>query len=517
MALSVIVVGCTDQISNDPAPAAKADASANADASQESTLINDIYVQANDLFAGGNTNGALEFLAGALADENHSQFKAALLNMLVQMQISSGYADKAEALFFEYLASDPKVAADSAGALFDYYNQLGNNERLIAWTERVLAADQLPPAFRSAVKWWNWNGYISAKNEDKTVAIAVELLKDAPAGNALEILQRGIDVLINRREIATVDKILDRSAGIITSDKQTRDFLLYLKMRLFSVKGKWDAFKEAFPAVAAQLEDPMLERLIHREVPASKKIGQTAVADYICEMVLDKYSAKTRSMAEAARIWVATAADYSPEALPDRLSALLEKKMSADFAGHLFYRYFYNVIDNPAIVAEMLSVGEHILPAAKDEGLRGSIRTLLLDASFVLNDFDASLRYLEQGIPDQDKAWHDMAIFKVKAHRALAQNNPREAVEFFRKFMTVIAVNGENEQVDPSTGVIHTKDMILGRNAKRIGDILAAIPDKTAAATAYDEARAYYRKAIESNPDPDTLKVAEKEFAEIPK
>lgn len=518
MAAALFVsAGCSDKVTADKQQKPAPEAAEETESVPEMNPLDKVYMQANELFDSGSTNAALDFLSASLADEALAQYKSSIFNMLIQMHLVAEQAEKADALFLETLASQPEIAADSAGALYDYCLRQGDNRKVIDWTEKIMALKTVPPSLRSAVRWWNWNGYITEGNAAKSIEIASGLIEDAPVGNALEILQRGVDTLINRKDIDVVDKILEKSSKIITSDTQTRDFLLYLKMRLFAVKGKWSEFQRDFPVAARQLDDVLLERLIHRELPASKKNGQTAVSDSICETVINEFSSKSRSMSEAARIWVANAADFQPEALPDRLSVLIGKKMSADFVGNLFYRYFYNVIDNPAIVGEMLSVGERILPAASDEGTRGSIRTLLLDASFVLNDFDAALRYLEQGIPDQTKSWHDMAIYKVKAHKALAENKPREAVEFFRKFMTVIAVGEEQEQVDPSTGVVHTKEMILGRNAKRIGDILAAIPDKDGAKAAYDEARAYYRKTIDSKPDEDTLKVAEKEFAEIPK
>jgi predicted negative regulator of RcsB-dependent stress response len=59
--------------------------------------------------------------------------------------------------------------------------------------------------------------------------------------------------------------------------------------------------------------------------------------------------------------------------------------------------------------------------------------------------------------------------------------------------------------------------MILGRNARRIGDILASIPDAEAAAQAYAEARGCYEKAVAKLKDqPAARQIAEQEMARIP-
>jgi predicted negative regulator of RcsB-dependent stress response len=58
--------------------------------------------------------------------------------------------------------------------------------------------------------------------------------------------------------------------------------------------------------------------------------------------------------------------------------------------------------------------------------------------------------------------------------------------------------------------------MILGRNAKRIGDILIKIPDEVSAKKAFAEARDYYGKALASEKDPEVIKLINQEMAEVP-
>ena len=82
--------------------------------------------------------------------------------------------------------------------------------------------------------------------------------------------------------------------------------------------------------------------------------------------------------------------------------------------------------------------------------------------------------------------------------------------------MAAIQASEEDETSDPATGAIHTREMILGRNALRIGEIYASIPDAAQAKAAYDEARAYYQKALETVRDADTIELIRKEMARVP-
>jgi hypothetical protein len=140
----------------------------------------------------------------------------------------------------------------------------------------------------------------------------------------------------------------------------------------------------------------------------------------------------------------------------------------------------------------------------------------MLDGAFVLEDYDRTLRLLEEGIPDREPEWHEMAITKVKAHKALQEGRPLDAVRHFREFMKFVEQREEPER-DPSTGILHTREMSLGRNAKRIGDILREAGQDEEARRAYEEAEQYYAAALEEvEPDSREADLIRTEKAQIP-
>jgi predicted negative regulator of RcsB-dependent stress response len=83
--------------------------------------------------------------------------------------------------------------------------------------------------------------------------------------------------------------------------------------------------------------------------------------------------------------------------------------------------------------------------------------------------------------------------------------------------MATVEVSKDGDAADPATGVVHTREMILGRNAKRIGDIYRDMAgDAESAKAAYAEARAYYNKALASKPDKEVVDIIQAEMATIP-
>jgi hypothetical protein len=70
---------------------------------------------------------------------------------------------------------------------------------------------------------------------------------------------------------------------------------------------------------------------------------------------------------------------------------------------------------------------------------------------------------------------------------------------------------------DPVTGIVCSKEMCLGRQAKRIGDIWTKAGDAKAAADAYAEARGFYDKALaDVAADSREAQAIKAEVSEIP-
>jgi len=78
--------------------------------------------------------------------------------------------------------------------------------------------------------------------------------------------------------------------------------------------------------------------------------------------------------------------------------------------------------------------------------------------------------------------------------------------------MNAWIASDQEEEFDPTSGIAYSREWILGRNAKRIGDILDTIPDKAEADKARAEAKEYFKTAIKkAENDPAALELLKKE------
>jgi hypothetical protein len=120
-----------------------------------------------------------------------------------------------------------------------------------------------------------------------------------------------------------------------------------------------------------------------------------------------------------------------------------------------------------------------------------------MDGAYMLEDYARVVRILEEGIPSQDEAWHGMAVNKVKARLALQEGRKRDAVAFLRASTTFIA-QVHRYAADPSTGIVHTREMRLGDTNRQMAELLDSLGDGDGARAARTEAARYYREALES-------------------
>ena len=518
--VAALICGCWDRGPKEKSPDAQAEVSEEGEALEpmEPDKLGELFSRADELLSGGATNDAIACLEQGLADPELEGRRQSVFSMLIRALLFTEQIDKARDRMLDAYRNTPDLASECVGIIFSHYAERGQHREAAEWSDTVLAIPELAPAIRRNMRELNFGAHIQLSDTDKVVEIAATLIRDAPAGDAVIILQNGIDMLFDRKEYPVVERILAEAGKTVTSDSATRHLVTSSRLRLLSAQGNWAAIAKALPNAAASLPDADLQRALRRILNAAVAARPTAPSvDDLCLIIINDYTNKVQSAAIAARQWADNAAKAEPTALPDRIRFLLNKQFPPSLVCGIFLRYFYEVIEDPVIVREMKDLGNRLIPLAQDDDIRNSIRTMVLDSCFLVEDYDGALKILRAGISGYDQAWHDMAISKVEAHKALKENRPEDAIKFFRTFMATVETSKDSEASDPATGVVHTKPMILGRNAKRIGDIYRdSVKDEAKAKAAYAEARKYYETALEGKPEPEALKVIQAEMAAIP-
>ena len=118
-----------------------------------------------------------------------------------------------------------------------------------------------------------------------------------------------------------------------------------------------------------------------------------------------------------------------------------------------------------------------------------------MDGAVVLDDYELALQMLEDGFRSDEAEWHAMAVNKIKAHIALKEGRVEDAIARFRDFVKNVE-SWESATTDPTTGIKYTREMTLGRNARRIGELYASIDKQAEAMAAFAEARGYLEEAL---------------------
>lgn len=499
-----------------PVVAADAGTAVRDEAAAPVDLLGKLFSSAEELYFGGQTNEAVKVLEDALGVPEYAADRRQIFSMLVRTELGAGLVDSARARMLAAYENDQELAEDACGAVFYHYSENGDLASAIAWTDEVLKIKTLTTTVRRNMREWNFLSCIAADEDERVVKLACGFVDDAPAYDAIRVLQRGADILVDRKKFDLISRILTLAGRTVTSDAGTRNFLATLRLRLNAEQGKWEEFGKNFAGAVRSFGDADLLYAMRRTLPLAVKARKFDVADAACMCVVTNGELRPMSYELAARQWVAVASKDDFSEIPVRIGFLLNRGKQVGEVCSLFVRYAYDGVDDAKFVSEMKPIGERLVPLAGDEDTRSAIRTVVLDFSFVLEDYDTAIKYLEAGFPGYDKNWHDMALSKVKAHKALKEGRPLDAIREFRAFMAVVQSSEEKETSDPATGVVHTREMILGRNAKRIGDIYASIPDAASAAAAYEEARAYYKQTLDTSTDPEVVDLVKKEMSQIP-
>lgn len=267
-----------------------------------------------------------------------------------------------------------------------------------------------------------------------------------------------------------------------------------------------DGYARAVSLLAGQLPtlpDEVAARNVKTVGEAALRSAGLAEADTLYEAALAVAPDHARTRAVAAEGWVRVEGRRGSVAgVMERLERLQQGKLPPVTLLNLASEYYPLLLgkgDEP-IFKRLYSVCAGIDAQGMSTGEKSYLSGMMLDISYYLKDFELALRLVESGgmgLEGDDKA---QMLAKIRYHLAEKNGQPREAVRHLREFMGYIAKR-EVSEVDPVNRCRITREMILGLNARRVGDLCAAAGEIPEARAAYDEARGYYQKALASFPD----------------
>ena len=484
------------------------------------TELNQTLLAADEDFANNQSGKAMARVEAAFHDTRFAAYRSQIFESQLRLMLRGGDDRGARQLALSR-CGDPELAMAGCGLLYRFDHARNDLTNAAAWSASVLAQTNLFREVRRVASSWSIDDNMALSNDDAVLAVLQQVMTALTPTEGVNLWTHAFDGYFAAGRPDSVARMLALAGTLQPPCAALTPLATVVQVHLQACRADWDALTLSFATAVGTLPDAELDRLMRTVFPLIQKADKRALIDQCAETVVAAAAAHTNTLpaavGTAARALVENVMETDKGAFPKRLDALLRDHVPVHLIVDFYTRYFYTFTESPAVLKQLLPIGERLIPLADDEELRTEIKTKLLDACFLLHDYDQALIMLESGIPGRDASWLQTAIVKVKAHRALEHQEPREAVKYFRAFMDLIRASKDTEVPDPVTNIVFPREMILGRNAKRIGDILAGIPDADEAAKAYAEARGLYAEAMDKTHDADARKVIEGEIAQLPK
>ncbi len=519
----LLLVGCggctTDRAAVEGARAGADDAPEDAFQEVPPNPLYDLFAAVDELLAAEDREGATRRMLAAMDDAQYAEHRPELFTTLIRFLLFTDQVELAQTRFLNIIRTEPELAMPGFDLIYGHYIRGGDPAATLDWARTLLLQPLTEPMIRPAQEWLLLALAEAGEHEEMLDRMAA-FAREQPAGKTAPLLHRAAQALQKREQFEALDALLDVVAeNPGPADGPLVQALQVQRLQGAAGQGRWDRVQDGFSDAMAVLPDGTLQGLLSNLVGAARRAGQTDVVNRLSETVLRTAPAEgyPNARATAARDWVQVAADRGELAVvPERLGELLALKVPPRQVYQGFNRQFYKVLEHPEALPRMLAVADALSPLLEDDSMRNGLHALMLDGSFVLGDYDRALKLLEGGIADRDADWHAMSTTKVRAHKAMQEGLPDAAIGHLREFMAIIAKSDEASP-DPVTGIAHTREMILGRNTVRIGELHADAGRPDEARAAFAEAREHFERALaDEHANEQTRALIRQEMAAIP-
>lgn len=463
----------------------------------EPNPLYELFFKVDDLLTNGDKEAATEMIVGALDDVQYAKQKGDLARVVQNFLLFTEQVDKAREVFLETIRTEPENARPGFETIYSYYTNKGDTENATAWARELLEQPLLPEMKQKAAGWL-LNGLLLLDDEAGFFQ-ELPILDSFEPATACGVAQELCRSAYNREQY----DLLSRQLAAFAAAPYGKEPELVHVATLYGLlskgaQGDWAGVEADFDNALKTLEERDLRNALMRLFSAAKQQNHADVAERLAAKVLhsDVCREYTGVRSTAAREWVSDGIARDKTLLPDRVAELRDLGLPANTVLSTISRHFYDVLEDIPTIRRMIGELDAVRPLLEDDAHRNTVDSLLLDASFVTDDFERALAILEAGVPDRDEEWHTLTKTKIRAHIALQKGDIDEAVKGFRAFMDIVSKTTDT-QPDPTSGVVYSPTMIQGFNAKRIGDIYTKAGRATEAAEAYAEARGFYEKALE--------------------
>lgn len=499
---------------DDPAPAAEpaAGEEGSAAAADPEEAFYRLFADLQEKFEAGDLEGVSAGFKAALADPVHASNAPRIFSVYLGFLLQTSQIEEAKSAYLGALRTDPEWAEPCSGYIYGYLSETGDRSGALDWARTLLTQD-VPEAYRVSATEWLATGLLSSGDRAGAFAAATNGLAQFPAEAYAPVAERFARAALAAKDLGAAEDFL----AAIEGREGYASAAACLRLRLLGARGKFAEAAAALPGLRGKAPDPDLLRALRDVFSAAKAAKDDAGLDAVAAAgALDPaFSGASGIRLASAREWLGV--PFRGEGGPALYAQRFDRLLSLDFPPSQLYglwtRYFYDVLNDEDALRSAAASGRALKQRLSDDADLEMMRVYELDADFLLKDYDGCLALLDQGIPDHDPAWHEMMKTKVLAHKAEAAGDWAAAAKGYAKFLEMLP---EEDQQDPTTGVVYSRLTLVGNNQRRIAGLWekAGKPDQAAAALV--AARKAYRKALEANAaGKETADYIEKQLKEL--
>ena len=492
----------------EPAPAAEAEPAA---ADPEEAFYR-LFADLQEKFEAGDMEGVAAGFKAALADPVHAPNAPRIFSVYLGFLLQTSQVEEAKAAYLGALRTDPEWAEPCSGYIYGYLSETGDRAGALDWARTLLTQD-IPEPYRVSATEWLATGLLSSGDRAGAFAAATNGLAQFPAEAYAPVAERFARAALAANDLRTAEDFL----AAIEGREGYAPAAACLRLRLLGARGKFAEAAAALPGLRGKAPDPELLRALRDVFSAARNAKDDAGLDAVAAAgTLDP------AFADASGIRLASAREWlgvplRGEGGPSLYAQRFDRLLSLDFPPSQLYglwtRYFYDVLDDVEALRSVAASGRTLKKRLSDNADIEMMRVYELDADFILKDYDGCLAVIDAGIPDHDPAWHEMMKAKVLAHKAEAAEDWAAAAKGYAKFISMLP---EEEQQDPTTGIVYSRLTLVGNNQRRIAGLWEKAGDPAKAKAALAAARDAYRKAIEANAaGQETAEYIEKQLKEL--
>ena len=467
----------------------------------------------------GDGTAVRSLLEAAMVDASLQAHRGECLSLLIDSLLGDDLAAEAEATYLAAVA-DPVVARGAYGRVGGYYYRVEALPELAAWLTTLLDA----PTLSTELKVESWRRYTSVCQQTEllpSIIDRVPYLVAFDVGRRPSLMGAGARALLRSGDAALLAQYLDAVMAGADDDRAVVVVVETARLDGMLKQAQLDEAVAFIGRTECALPDRDLASRAKRLTIAMLAANRAVEAEALLVRLIEAAPTAPVSGRMAAGQWLELARNAGkPDLVLERLGSLLDQALPLPLVFREFRTDFYGIMDGPdkaqreAGQALLRRITMHADVAQLDPT---TLAMMSLDAAFYRNEFAAALVLLKVGVPDQTEEWQAQLINKVAGHLALSEGRTDDAIACFREHMAVVAqwegpVRNSAENLD-----MH-KEVVLGFNEKRIGDILKAAGGReTEATAAYAKAREYYLAGLALlEEDSAEYKSAQAELALVP-